>query len=179
MKSSVLLCATSTLALAAAPAHAGGYLSLGVGTTPELDAGSRSLEAASRSGRLELGQRVAWFAVEGAVGGFQLGDTRAMTYDVVAASAGAKIFVNLQGPLDAFVRGGGERTWLIPDGDALETYRGDGGYAGVGVELRLALPLGSTALWMDYTVHRAALRNSDGEIDGDHGRWTLGVSIGL
>jgi hypothetical protein len=178
--------ASSTLAslLAAAglvatgpAAHAGPYLGLGVGTVPDLGDQMQGFAASSRSGRLMLGQRFSMVAVEGAVGGFQLADARAAEYDAISLSGGGRLSFTLEGPLSLFVRVGLERTWL--KADDMPDYRGDGYYGGLGAELRLALPLGETSVWVDYSRHQATLRSGDREIDADSGMWTAGLSVGI
>lgn len=161
----------------APPAHAGPYLSLGVGSEPDLADEMQGFEAASRSGRLELGQRFSIAAVEGGVGGYRLSTSGAAEYDAVSLSGGGKLFFTLTGPLALLARGGVERTWLRADD--LSDYSGNGYYAGVGAELRLALPLGETSVWLDYSVHRANLSNGADELDADSGMWTAGLSVGI
>lgn len=148
-------------------AHAGTYLSLGVGSVPDLGDEMQGFQAASRSGRLELGQRFSMVAFEGGVGGYQLADARAAEYDAVSVNGGGKLFFTLSGPLAMLARGGVERTWLRTDGAS--GYQGNGYYAGVGAELRLALPLGETSVWIDYSVHRATLSDGARQLDGDSG----------
>jgi hypothetical protein len=162
---------------AAAPAAAGPYLSLGLGSQPDLADEMQGFEAASRSGRLELGQRFSIAAVEGGLGGYRLTTLGAAEYDAVSVSGGGKLFFTLSGPLGLLARGGVERTWLRGDGAA--DYSGNGYYAGVGAELRLALPLGDTSVWVDYSVHRATLRSGSDELKADSGMWTAGLSIGI
>jgi hypothetical protein len=166
------------------PAAAGPYLGLGIGTAPSLGDGMASFTSASRSGRLLLGQRLGPLAVEGAVAGFRLQGpvTRSapdgLDYESVSLSGGARLFINLQGPLDAFARGGVERTWLSTSA-AAPSYRGDGMYYGAGVEMSLSLPLGSTALWLDYTRHQSTLTGNSDEIESSSGVWTVGLSVGI
>lgn len=158
-------------------AHAGPYLSLGLGSEPDLADEMQGFQAESRSGRLELGQRFSILAVEGGVGGYQLSDVRATEYDAVSVNGGGKLFFTLAGPLAMLARGGVERTWLRADD--FDDYSGNGYYAGVGAELRLALPLGQTSVWLDYSVHRATLSNGADEMDADSGMWTAGLSVGI
>lgn len=169
--------ASAVLLAAAAPAAAGPYLGLGVGTAPALG-DQMPFQPSSRSGRLELGQRLGPLAIEGAVAGFELVSARAAEYRSVSLSGGGKLFFNLQGQLDAFVRGGVERTWLTSAGDMTD-YSGDGVYYGGGAELRLALPVGATSLWIDYSRHQATLTSGKAEVDGSSGMWTVGLSVGL
>jgi Outer membrane protein beta-barrel domain len=178
MRSSLLVLGLSLALPFAAPAAAGPYVGVGIGTAPTLGDGMPGFAPTSRSGRLELGTRFSAVAVEGGVGGFQLVGARASQYDAVSVNGGAKIFFNLQGPLDAFVRGGLQRTWLSTD-SAMADYTGDGFYLGGGVELRLALPLGSTAIWMDYTHHQATLHSETRPLESTAGMWTVGLSVGL
>jgi hypothetical protein len=167
----------ATVALAAGAAHAGPYLGLGVGTAPDMSGEMQGFAASSRSGRLMLGQRFSAVAVEGAVGGFQLANARDVEYDAISVSGGGRLHVTLEGPLSLFARAGLERTWL--EADDMPDYRGDGYYGGLGAELRLALPLGETSVWVDYSRHQATLRSGDREIDAASGMWTVGLSVGI
>lgn len=175
MKALVLAC--GVLMGTAAPAAAGTYLGLGVGTAPSLGESMQTLEPASRSARLTLGQRLGPLSLEGGAGGYDLASTTAAEARSVSVSAGGKLSFTLQGQLEAFVRGGVERTWL--SGEGMSTLSGDGVYFGGGAELRLALPLGSTSLWVDYSRHQATLRNERTELEAQTGIWTLGLSVGL
>ncbi|HRC58670.1 MAG TPA: hypothetical protein PKU97_22260 [Kofleriaceae bacterium] len=170
--------ALSSLLVVAAPAAAGPYLGLGVGTAPALGEQMQTFAPASRSGRLELGQRLGPLAIEGAVGGFELVTARAQEVRSVSLSGGGKLFFNLQGQLDAFLRGGVERTWITAAADA-SGYSGDGVYLGGGAELRLALPVGATSLWIDYSRHQSTLRSGTAELEASLGMWTVGLSVGL
>lgn len=161
---------------AQAPAHAGPYLGLGIGTAHLRDDG-QGLSSSSASGRLELGQRFSILAVEGALNGYQLSDDFDSEYNALSASGGGRVHLPLTGPLSVFARAGVERTWLRVDNMA--DYDGNGYYGGLGAELRLALPLGETAVWIDYTQHRVTLDNGGDEIDGDTSMWTPGISVGL
>jgi hypothetical protein len=168
----------ATSVVSGSAAQAGPYLGVGIGTAPTLGEGMQGFSPASRSGRLELGQRFGILAIEGGVAGFQLTGARASQYDAISVSGGARVFFNLQGPLDAFVRGGFERDWLTTD-SAMADYRGDGTYVGGGAELRLALPLGATSIWIDYTHHQATLASGATQLDASSGMWTVGLSVGL
>lgn len=170
------LVAASFLLACAAPAAAGTYLGLGIGTAPSLGESMSTLEPASRSARLTLGQRLGPLSLEGGAGGYELAATAGEARSV-SVSGGGKISFELQGQLEAFVRAGVERTWL--SGDAMSTLSGDGVYFGGGAELRLALPLGSTSIWVDYSRHQATLRNERTELEARTGVWTLGLSVGL
>jgi Outer membrane protein beta-barrel domain len=174
----ILAAAVAVVVIPSSAALAGPYLGLGIGTAPTLGEGMQGFAPTSRSGRLELGQRFGALAIEGGVGAFQLTGARASQYDAISLSAGARVFFNLQGPLDAFARGGVERNWLNTDG-AMADYRGDGYYVGGGAELRLALPLGSTSIWIDYTRHQATLESGAKQLDASTGMWTVGLSVGL
>jgi hypothetical protein len=174
----ILAASIAMYAVAATAAHAGPYLGLGVGTAPDMSDEMQGFTPSSRSGRLMLGQRFSVVAVEGAVGGFQLaGGARDAQYDAISLSGGGRLNFTLEGPLALFARGGLERTWL--KADDMPDYRGDGYYGGLGAELRLALPLGETSVWIDYSRHRATLRSGDSEIDADNGVWTVGLSVGI
>ncbi len=168
---------TCLLLLAASPAAAGTYLGLGIGTAPSVGESMSTLEPASRSARLTLGQRLGPLSLEGGAGGYELASATDAEARSVSVSGGGKVSFELQGQLEAFVRAGVERTWL--SGDGMSTLSGDGVYFGGGAELRLALPLGSTSVWVDYSRHQATLRNERTELEARTGVWTLGLSVGL
>lgn len=174
---SVLLALAITGGAGAAVAYAGPYLGLGVGTSPDLSEEMQGFAAASRSGRLTLGQRFSIFSVEGAVGGYQLASPSDVKYDSISVSGGGRLSLTLEGPLAVFARAGVERTWLRAD--VMPDYQGNGVYGGIGAELSLALPLGETSIWVDYSRHRATLYSGDAELDAEHGLWTAGLSVGL
>lgn len=169
--------AASLVLAGATPAAAGTYLGLGIGTAPSVGESMSTLEPASRSARLTLGQRLGPLSLEGGAGGYELTSASAAEARSVSLSGGGKLSFELQGQLEAFVRGGVERTWL--SGDGMSTLSGDGVYFGGGAELRLALPLGSTSVWVDYSRHQATLRNERTELEAQTGVWTLGLSVGL
>ncbi len=168
----------ATILAAAAPAAAGPFLGLGLGTVPTLRDEGQGLTADSRSGRLELGHRfLNLVAVEGAVGGFQLADRAGAEYDAITFSGGGRVFLPLSGPLALFGRAGVEHTWVRAQ--TMDDYRGNGTYVGLGAELRLALPLGETSVWVDYSLHRATLDNGAAELDAGSRMWTAGLSVGI
>ncbi len=167
-----------TLAVPGARAVAGPYLGLGVGTAPTLGDSMQPLEPTSRCGLVGLGQRLGPLALEAGLSGYELQRATAEQGRSLSAFGGGKLYVELEGQLEAFARGGVERTWLSGSG-AMADYQGDGAYVGIGAELRLALPLGQTSLWVDYTRHQATLRAGVAELDASAGRWTVGLSIGL
>lgn len=174
---SVLLAVAITGTAGATVAYAGPYLGLGVGTSPDLRGEMQGFSAASRSGRLTLGQRFSILSVEGAVGGYQLANPADVKYDSISVSGGGRLSLTLEGPLAVFARAGVERTWLRAD--VMPDYQGNGVYGGIGAELSLALPLGETSIWVDYSRHRATLHSGDAELDTEHGLWTAGLSVGL
>lgn len=136
------------------------------------------LEPTSRCGLVGLGQRLGPLALEAGLSGYELQRATAEQGRSLSAFGGGKLYVELEGQLEAFARGGVERTWLSGSG-AMADYQGDGAYVGIGAELRLVLPLGQTSLWVDYTRHQATLRAGVAELDASAGRWTVGLSIGL
>ena len=174
---SVLLAVAIIGGAGATAAYAGPYLGLGVGTSPDLSDEMQGFAAASRSGRLTLGQRFSILSVEGAVAGYQLASPSDVKYDSISVSGGGRLSLTLEGPLAVFARAGVERTWLRAD--VMSDYQGNGVYGGIGAELSLALPLGETSIWVDYSRHRATLYSGDAELDAEHGLWTAGLSVGL
>jgi hypothetical protein len=167
-------------------AHAGGYVSAGVGGSAALrgELSSAFDSSEHESARIAVGQRIGPLGLEAAywsagltgVGGFAAGEdwtTRTLGIDL-------KYFVSVIGPLAAYPKLGLNRTWLDGPEFGVSDHRGGGVALGAGLEYRFVdLPLANAAVWGDYTHHRATLSDGAGEVSGSMGLASLGLSVGF
>lgn len=178
MMKTAALAATAVVAMSG-PASAGVYLGLGLGPKPMLDDAMDSVGApSSRSLRGVVGARLANVSLEGAVNGFDLATQRSGGQTVYQASAALKLSIPIVSHIEAFGRGGLERTWLRM-GEDPANLRGDGFLAGVGLELRLNLVVASTSIFADYTVHRTSLESTLEKFDSTWQMVGIGVTVGI
>jgi hypothetical protein len=170
MKFASLVVVPILLTAAAGAARAGGYVSAGLGGSPDLggDLTMLSAEDAS-SGRIAVGQSFGPLALEAGLGGFGVdGGT------MVSASVSLKAKTNLVSRLDGYLRGGLERSWLRSDG-AMGDLSGDGTMLGAGLEVGLPLVLADAAIWLEVDRQWMDLGPADGTAD----TLLLGMRIGL
>lgn len=184
MKRAVL--ATALLAASSGVASAGVYIGLGIGTGPSLSrSDDRAVESDGRSARLMLGYRFGRFAIEGAVGGYDL----AMQFEpngslygstIRQGSISGKYGLSLGDGFEAFGRIGFNKSWFaLNDNDRFDA-SGTGIIVAAGIEYRLNVALaGGVSLWVDYQYSRAALEGDLLETDLNAGLWTLGATIGF
>jgi hypothetical protein len=172
-----LLVATGLLAISST-ASAGGYLGLGLGTTPGVnDEMATTATPVGRSLRGLGGIQIGQFAVEGALNGFGVVTNRG-DHTVYQASVAAKLNLPLGNHFEGFGRAGLERTWLNLDDDRYN-FAGDGFLVGAGFEYRLDLGLHNASIFVDYTVHHASLENTRGKVDETSRIWALGFTVGI
>jgi|GEM_PF-3262016 len=185
-----LFVALLTLGLvgAAGPeASADTYVSLGVGAPARVDGSLESRVVDDRSeigsARLALGTRVGPVAVEARLFG---SDLSADGLNLASASAGlgAKYFVPLGGGFEIYGGAGISRTWLVTEdsGDPMHGSSGVGIDYGGGLQFRFApLPIGSAAIWLDFTRQELDVSSSADmpDIDGQLDMVMIGLSIGL
>lgn len=183
----VALSATAALVLGiSSSAHAGGYLAVGVGSDADIegDLGSMYNAQGSDAARLAIGQRTGPVAIEASIFGTGLNSVSGAEGDFSAISLGVdvKYFFSLTGPLEAYGRGGLNKTWLGADhgvdGADLE---GRGYSLGAGLQYSFRwLPLGEAAVWLDYSLQSLRLHDSNlAAVDGNVKLLTVGLSIGL
>lgn len=171
----------ATTAILGAPgaASAGIYLGLGIGAQPTVNDAMQDIGAPSSGSRTGVvGLRFANLSLEGAFGGFDMATQRGGDRTLYQASAALRLSLPVAGPIEAFVRGGLERTWLGM-GDDRYDLRGDGFLAGVGVALRLNLALASVSVLVDYTIHRASLDSQMNQVDLTSRAVGVGLQVGL
>jgi len=172
------LTATTVVAMSG-PASAGVYLGLGLGTKPMVDDAMENVGTpSSQSLRGLVGARLANVSLEGAVNGFGMATQRSGGHTVYQASAALKLSIPIVSQLEAFGRGGLERTWLNM-GEDQANLRGDGFLAGVGLELRLNLVVASLSVFADYTVHRTSLESTLDKFDSTLQMVGVGVTMGI
>ena len=180
LSSLIVLAATGT-------AHAGGYISAGLGgpATPsqlQQDVGQAKTKPA---GRFVLGEQFGMFSLEAGVSGTSdilLSDGK--QYDAVSALVAAKLSIPVLGPLHAYGRVGAERNWVAAHGSETTPnfridYQGDGTFEGVGVELGFRFIGLTTSLWADYTRHTATLSNGGVSDNFQIDLWMAGASVGF
>lgn len=182
------------LLLSAAPvAHAGGYLSVGIGADALLggELNSNFDTDTLTVGRVALGGRLGPVALEGVMFG---ADLRGTSSQILGQTTGGdefsstslglelKYFQGLGAGLEAYGKVGINRTWLTA-GQGVDTdldYQGQGYALGVGVQYGFKLlPSVGAAVWLDYNRHLVKL-NDEGQptLEGSTNMITLGVTIG-
>lgn len=174
-------------------AHAGLYLTLGIGTEVR-DGADRTGDVKPEelvapdqlaAGRFGAGVRTGQLAVEASVLGTGLRDTvDAAAKPVVSAAVDLKIYVGLAGSLEGYLRGGMSRTWTLDPATGLVTYVGNGYQYGAGLQLAFAkLLLGKVDLWFDYTRQILEIPGEDGtqslSFEGLSTVVTMGMSVGF
>lgn len=168
----------SFLAVPAA-AHAGGYVSLGVGASPEMGGELDIFEGESKVGRLMIGQRFSAFSLETGVISYDLSN-RYGDYGAVSLQVAGKVNARLSGNLEAYGRLALERTWLDSDNVAITSLKGNGWSGGVGLEYRLNVArLSSATIWADYVRHGLDLMSEQYQLVGSADILSLGLSLGL
>jgi hypothetical protein len=169
MKLAALVAVPLALAAAAGSASAGGYVSAGVGSAPDLGGDLTMLTADGRSGRVALGHGFGPLALEAGLGGFGVDGGTMMT-----ASLSAKVKTDLAASLDIYARGGLERTWVRADGPMADL-SGDGKVLGAGLELPLPGLVTDSALWLELDRQWMQLGQAHGTAD----TVMLGLRVGL
>lgn len=180
--------AVALVAASTGVTSAGGYIGLGIGTSPALnvsnEATHRDFVGDGRSGRLIGGFRFGRFAVEGSYGGADHGmqvESNGTYYPIELRqlSVSGKYNLPLSDGFEAYGRLGLQRTSLTLDGDDRFDASGSGLMAGIGMELRV--PVAGASIWIDYQYSRASLENDNGLTKMDlHSRvWTVGATIGF
>ena len=187
MRKAALTASTLLLLGVTSAAHAGGYVSLGIGADAEIGgdlAGYFDGEGTS-NGRLSVGQRNGPFAIEASLFGTDLNDVSGSESDYSTLSLGVdvKYYVSLTGPIEGYGRGGLNKTWLVSDSAAPGTldYEGRGYSLGVGLQYSFRwMPLGEAAIWLDYTHQAVTLHDPAREsLEGSVQLLMVGATIGL
>ena len=167
------------------PAHAGSYLSFGLGSesTPSPALTSDLHPENLTIGRLALGYRVGPLAVEAGIAASGIRQTETSdggeALNTASASVDLKYYTSLFGPVEGYARGGLSKTWMR--GSGLAVPASERAYdIGGGLQYTFGpLPLAKAAVWLDYT-HRMPDR-SQGEttLNAASDVMTVGVSVGF
>ena len=179
MKSLVAALATLGL-LAPAAAHAGTYVSGGIGTGASTDGtlGDFSSDG-QHSGRLELGQSFGIISIAGGLNYYGL-HTQA-DWNAISTVAALKLDLPILPLFDGYVRLGLEHTWIsAPSGaGTAKDLDGNGWTGGLGVEYKLDAVLPKASVWLDYTRHADTFQRGNTTAEGTANMWTIGVSVGI
>lgn len=182
------LAALAVVAASAATAHAGGYVAIGAGGDADLrgDLATHFTTEGASAGRLAVGQRFGPVALEAVFFGTDLHGASAMTgqedYSTMSLGVDLKYYIPLAGNLEAYVRGGLNKTWVVK-GMHTEMdlgYSGRGWDLGAGLQYSFRLlPLLDAAIWADYN-HQVMQLHQDGRqsLEGGANMLTIGVSLG-
>jgi hypothetical protein len=156
-------------ALAPAAAHAGGYVTAGIGGTPDLRGELAILAADGRNLRVGLGRTFGPASIEAGLSSFGLDDGRA-----VSGAVSVRLQAQLLGALGLYARGGVERTWVRSDRMDLS---GDGYLLGVGLDFAPAmLP---AAIWVEVGRETTSLSGAGASYDGAIHTAMIGVRVGI
>ena len=176
-------------------AHAGGYVSLGFGSSADVggELASHFTAEGESSARLAIGHRfpalpiaieVAYFSTAmQSQSGFTRNDG---SYDGKSLGVEVKYHFGLFGPIDGYVRGGLNKTWLGIRGDNPNNldYSGRGLTLGVGAEYSFGvLPGIDGGVFIDFgrqmtTMHDPARTNAERRsLDGTIDALMIGVSV--
>jgi hypothetical protein len=183
-----LIAALALIAGSAGAAHAGGYVAIGAGGDADLngDLANHFTTEGTSSGRLAVGQRFGPVALEAVLFGTDLQGASAMTgqgdYSTMSLGVDLKYYIPLAGNLEAYARGGLNKTWVVEGFDnAMDLgYSGRGWNLGAGLQYSFRLlPLLDAAIWADYNhqvmeLHQEGRRSLAGGAD----MLTIGVSLG-
>jgi len=170
-------------ALVPAAAHAGGYVTAGVGSAPDLGGELDTYLSGEGhpSARFGVGHGIGPLALELGVSGYGVHGTvptgEAVDGDALSASLSATLRGSLIGPLAAFLRGGVQRTWIRTD--AMDDLSGDGYVVGIGLDYGLALPIAGASVWIEVDREVLALEQGMGHYGGTADLVMAGVRVGL
>lgn len=166
-------------------AAAGGYVGLGIGTGPTVNASDleNDLTNDGRSGRLIIGHRFGRFAVEGAVGKFDLilsdNGGQGPGYEVYQAQAAAKYGLPLGDGFEVYGKLGLHKQWFNNEREEFDV-SGSGLLLGAGFEYRFNTGVGGFSLFVDYQYASADVKGDVLEFGDTSTRmWTLGATIGF
>lgn len=183
MKAGTVLTALLVTFLAAAPAFAGGYFSLGIGDDATLhgDLAQRfDTDSDTSHARLAIGQRTGPIAIEASMFGTGLRGANG-DYRTVSLGVDVKYFHGLGGNFELFGKGGLNKTWLQGTDDQGGEASGRGKLLGFGVQYRFTTGvLGEAAVWLDLSRQFVELSDDQtGTLDGAIDMMNIGLSVGL
>ena len=187
------------LLLSTAPlAHAGGYLSVGMGADSLLsgDLNSSFDSDAFTLGRVSVGARMGPVALEGVMFGADLHATsdeifgqnpEGDEYSTTTLGLELKYIFGLAAGFEGYAKGGINKTWLTSRTADETSLKVEGhGYAiGGGVQYNFKLlPMIGAAVWLDYNHHLVELTDlnqlslDDATIEGASNMIMLGLTLG-
>lgn len=173
-------------------AHAGGYLSLGMGSDAALggEINQHFDTDDLKVTRLAVGTRIGPIAIEGVMSGADLrgtsnqilGESSGGDFSTTSLGIDVKYYVGLSGALEGYARGGINKTWL-GTGSGTETnfdYSGRGYSVGGGLQYTFRLlPSIGGAIWADYNHQLMSLSDQNAPtISGTADMLTIGLSVG-
>ena len=177
MKGPVLVAAVLTLT--ATTASAGGFVGLGIGTSPAH--GVDSFAEDGRSGRLELGYSFGRISVEGMGTRFDMARDDGATYSATSLGIAGLYTLPLSDGFDVFGRLGLQHTTLSPNNQS-PAHTGGGILFGGGAQFRLPTAAVKLAIFVDYTIARSSVApetHPDYEYSLTTRIWTLGAKLGF
>jgi hypothetical protein len=162
-------------------AKAGGYLGLGIGTSPAVSEDAFDAGPDGRTGRILGGFRFGRFAVEGNIGVYSVqANAGVVHYGVRQLAVAGKYSLPLQDRFEAFGRVGLQHTSLDRDHEGSDyDLSGKGFLIGAGIEYRLDLGVAAGSVFLDYTYNRASLEGRYATTDFTTRMWMLGATIDL
>jgi hypothetical protein len=167
------------VAASASAASAGGFVGLGIGTSPATS-GDLNLREDGRSVRLQIGYRFGRLSVEGfgAKADLRRNDGAPMNWTTLAVAG--RLNIPLGDQFEAFGRLGLQHSSVEQD-QVDNSFDGDGYLVGGGFEYRIPSAAIGASIFVDYTIEHANLtspqRSSDLEFDLTSRVWTLGGII--
>ncbi len=187
MKTTLAIAAVAMLLATPGLALAGGYVSAGIGSDADLggDFATHFSSDDHRNGRVALGHRSGPLAIEGTYFGTGLSGSSPLSgYENLSTHSlgvNARLILSLLGPIEGYVHGGLNQTWLrfFGDDDGLD-HSGRGYLVGGGLQVTFEiLPLVDLSLWADYT-HQSLRLTSDraATLDGSIAMVNLGLTLG-
>lgn len=168
-------------------AHAGGYVSLGVGAEAAMsgDLAGRFQSDGLSAGRLALGYRGGNLAIEAVAFGNGLDDmTGSADMTTVSLGIDLKYHLHIALGVEGYCRAGLHRTWVTRSGQAdssMSGYQGEGHVLGGGLQYAFELlPVVEAAVWADYSRQTYNLADeAQQSMLGTADVITVGLSFGL
>jgi hypothetical protein len=175
------------LFLIAAPAvaHAGPYVSAGVGSGPALGGDFDDVLSTDghSAGRVGIGHRFGPASLEAAIAGFGVtataptGQTASGT--ALSAQISAKLGVPIFLGIGAYGRGGLEHTWMGPTPSESDRLSGNGKVLGAGLEYNVDFVLASAGVWLEFDREWITVSSHDMAFDGTADSLMAGLRVGI
>lgn len=185
---------------AAQSAHAGGYLSVGLGADALLGQDFReNFDAKAMTlGRVSVGARFGSFAIEGVMFGADLRatsmqilgqtpDSQGDDFSTTSLGIEGKYYFKLFSGIEGYGKLGINRTWLTADATVENPpeYQGQGYTVGAGLQYGLkVLPSIGASIWLDYNRQMVSLDEvnlsnvSLPDLQGSSNMITIGLTLG-